>query len=89
MSGLCEFCGRWGELERHHLIGGTANRKNSERYGLTIMLCIKCHTDAHEDPATYKTLHKYGQRKFMTEQNAKVEDFIRVFGKNYLEDVDG
>jgi hypothetical protein len=29
-------------------------------------------------------LHQYGQEKAMREQGWIVEDFIKVFGKNYL-----
>jgi hypothetical protein len=29
-------------------------------------------------------LHKYGEEKAMREQGWSVEDFIKVFGKNYL-----
>lgn len=52
-------------MEEHHIFGGTANRRKSERYGLTV-------------------LHQYGQRKYMEEQDATVEDFRREFGRNYL-----
>ncbi len=84
MNRNCELCGKWSACHRHHLIGGTANRKNAERYNLTMYLCPDCHRNAHEDPGIYKMLHQYGERKFMREQDATVEDFIRVFGKNYL-----
>ena len=86
MSGLCEFCGRWGELERHHLIGGTANRRIADKYGLTMMLCQNCHKAAHRDINVYRLLHQTAQKRWMKQQNATVEEFILVFGKNYLED---
>ena len=30
-------------------------------------------------------LHEYGQKKFMNEQGATIDEFRAVFGKNYLE----
>lgn len=86
--GQCFLCGRWGNLEIHHIFGG-ANRKKSQKYGLTVALCgIKCHREGkravHRYNKTAQKLHKYGQRKFMKEQGATVEDFRKMFGKNYL-----
>lgn len=89
MRGECALCGRWAELERHHMIGGTANRRLSEQYGLVIYLCAECHRTgkhaAHRDKGTQILLHRMAQRTWMEEQNATVEDFIHVFGKNFLE----
>ena len=87
----CFLCGRNGSqdrLDRHHIFG-SANRKKSERYGLVVHLCHHdCHifgTNAvHKNAETMLALHQYGQRKAMREQGWSVEDFIRVFGKNYL-----
>ncbi len=87
-DGYCWLCGRWGRLEEHHIFGG-AYRKKSTKYGLTVFLCgDRCHRNgpqaAHNCRETAQRLHEYGQRKFMREQNATVEDFRREFGKNYL-----
>lgn len=84
MNQECELCGRWADCDRHHLIGGTANRKNAEKYGLVMYLCRDCHRKAHEDPETYNKLHRRGQLMFMTNQHATTDEFIRVFGKSYL-----
>lgn len=29
-------------------------------------------------------LHEYGQKKWMDENNGTIEDFIKIFGRNYL-----
>jgi hypothetical protein len=87
----CFLCGRNGSQDRldvHHIFGG-ANRKKSERYGLVVHLCHHdCHifgeTAAHKNAETMLALHQYGQRKAMQENGWSVEDFIKVFGKNYL-----
>lgn len=88
-NGYCFRCRRWGQLEEHHLFGGS-NRKKSTKYKLTVFLCADCHRvgaeAAHRSGKTMQELHEYGQRKFMRENNATVEDFIRLFGRNYLDD---
>jgi hypothetical protein len=43
----CEICGRYDYLEEHHLIPGIANRKISDKYGLTINICRACHQNIH------------------------------------------
>ena len=30
MYGQCWKCGKWGQMERHHIFEGGANRKKSE-----------------------------------------------------------
>lgn len=56
-------------MEEHHIFGGTANRRKSERYGLTVLLCGEsCHRNgtraAHRCKETALALHQYGQRKY-------------------------
>ena len=87
----CWLCGKNGStqpLDRHHIFGG-ANRKKSEKYGLTVDLCHNtCHLfgpdAAHNNADTARELHEYGQKKAMDEQGWTREDFIREFGKNYI-----
>ena len=43
----CYLCDRKTCLERHHVLGGVANRKLSEKYGLWVWLCHDCHTGAN------------------------------------------
>lgn len=89
----CWLCGRNGfydPLDRHHIFGGP-NRKKSEKYGLVVYLCHHdCHIfgedAAHRNAATMLKIRQYGQRKAMQENGWTVQDFIREFGRNYLED---
>lgn len=87
MRGNCFWCGRWDELERHHIFGGP-NRKKSEKYNLVVDLCARCHREgpeaAHKNRDTALKLHQYGQRKYMEQKPATTEMFISEFGKNYL-----
>lgn len=87
---LCGANGTCDPLDKHHIFGG-ANRKLSDKYGLTVYLChFKCHENGkkavHRCRETADKLHRYGQKKFMREQGATVEEFRLIFGKNYLDD---
>ena len=92
MNNRCWLCGRNGasdHLDRHHIFGGPYRAK-SEAYGLVVPLCHnRCHIfgpDAvHRSAETMKLVREYGQRKAMRENNWTTEDFIREFGRNYLE----
>ena len=92
----CWLCGRNGAndpLDRHHIFGG-ANRDKSEKYGLVVYLChSRCHIfgkyAVHRCAATMQQLREHGQRKAMEENNWTVNDFVSIFGKNYLEAGDG
>lgn len=71
-----------------HIFGG-ARRPLSEKYGLVVDLCgNRCHRlgeySAHQNKEVADYLHKYGQRKAMTEQGWSTAEFIGIFGKNYL-----
>ncbi|MBR5094114.1 MAG: hypothetical protein IK095_03380 [Oscillospiraceae bacterium] len=87
----CWLCGRNGSadpLDRHHIFGGPY-RKSSERYGLVVYLChSSCHIfgpqAVHSCPETMRSLRAWGQRKAMREQGWNLDQFIRIFGKNYL-----
>ena len=89
----CWLCGRNGShdpLDTHHIFSG-AYRKKSDRYGLTVRLCHEsCHIfgpyAVHRNAETNRELKRWGQRKAMKENNWTIPDFIREFGKNYLEE---
>lgn len=90
-KGTCWLCGLEGPTEEHHIFGGTRNRKLSGRYGLTVYLCPRCHRDSregvHADRGKMLLLHRTGQRAF--ERSHSRDEFVGLFGKNYLEDGDG
>lgn len=89
----CFLCKRtetaYNRLERHHIFGN-AYRDKSEHYGLVVYLCgERCHRlgrlSAHQNSEVTDYLHKYGQKKAMTEQGWSKEEFMEIFGRNYLE----
>ena len=87
MTGLCEICGEWHPLERHHVFGG-ANRKKSEKYGLVANLCHKHHNEppdgVHHNWANNLRLKQKYQRIF--EETHTRAEFMQEFGKNYIQE---
>lgn len=75
-------------LHEHHIFGGDPNRSHSEEYGLKVYLCVEHHQTGklavHRCKETQDLLHKIGQRAF--EERYSRQQFIEVFGKNYLEE---
>lgn len=81
----CYLCGRRYGLETHHVLGGTANRKISDKYGLTVLLCHQCHTG--KEGAQYNRdlnfrLKREAQEAFEREHSR--EEWMGLFRKNYL-----
>ena len=81
----CFVCGRYG-TEIHHIFFGSANRKLSTKYGMVVGLCYNHHRGqqgVHNGNVELdRELKKMAQRRFM--EIYKDEDFLAVFGKNYL-----
>ena len=85
----CFICGGnggyWG-LDEHHVFGGFANRKLSEKYGLKVYICHdKCHLNGvHKDEKLNQTLKAAVQKIAMLHYGWTEDQFIKIFGKNYL-----
>lgn len=83
---VCYICFRETPYtELHHIFGGTANRKKSDKAGLTVHLCYECHRGSHGvhmDALSADYLHRLGQ--FEYEKTHSREEFRKVFGKSYL-----
>ena len=76
-------------MDKHHIFGGPYRGK-SEKYGLHVYLCHnRCHIygnmSVHQNQKTMRQLKRYGQLKAMKENGWSTDDFIREFGKNYVE----
>ena len=92
-KGSCYLCGRnkYAELyglDEHHIFGG-ADRKKSEKYGLKVFLCHdRCHengeSSVHRNREVSDKLRAEAQRAAMDRYGWSREDFIDVFGKNYI-----
>ena len=87
MEGYCFLCGRYGTMEMHHVFNGALKRK-SERYGAVVPLCHSCHNEppegVHFNVENAKALKQALQGKIMQEQGWGIEDWLAVFGKNYI-----
>lgn len=73
-------------LHEHHVFGGTANRKISEREGLKVYLCPEHHVigpDAvHNNSSLMRMLQRDGQKVY--EKSHSREDFLKTFGRLYI-----
>ena len=81
----CFVCGSVRELELHHIMHGTANRRLSTRYQLTCWLCRAHHTGrfgVHRNAELNKRLQAEAQMAF--ERSHSHGEWMTIFGKNYL-----
>ena len=94
-KGFCYMCFRYTPTEKHHIFGGTANRRLSEEDGLWVYLCQECHNipprGVHFNPYRREWLQKAGQRAYENNLIAKGMPpaearaaFMQRYGKNYL-----
>lgn len=89
----CYLCGEesnWvdGKLELHHVFHGTANRKKSTEWGLTVRLhAFKCHrtggNSVHKNREMDLKLMKDGQEAFEAVHGDR-DLFRHEFGKSIL-----
>ena len=81
----CYECGRFTNLQIHHCLHGTANRKLADEDGLTVYLCYKCHKVLHEKSKEMDLKYmRLAERAFLDFYNKTIEEFIERYGKNYL-----
>lgn len=78
----CFICRTTIGLHEHHVIHGTANRKQSETYGLKVFLCATHHRMVHADRKLDLSLMCFAQNEF--EKTHSREEFRQIFGKSYL-----
>ena len=89
----CFLTGSKVWVERHHCFYGfTGNRPLAEEYGLIMPISHYLHEEKglHVNDALDLQIKQYAQRQF-EEQLGTREEFMRIFGKNYImdDDVDG
>lgn len=84
----CFICETPLNLHRHHIFYGTANRKLSEEYGCWVYLCENHHNWSNKGVHFNKELDRYLKRICQIKWEKRYgtrEDFIRIFGRNYLD----
>ena len=87
---ICYLCGANGTMDAlhwHHVFGGP-NRRNSEKFGLKVRLCgQKCHENGpnavHRNKEINHMIKAAGQQAFESVHGDR-QEFVRLFGKNYL-----
>lgn len=82
----CYICKTTQNLHKHHVFGGTANRKLSEKYKMFVYLCGPDHNMSNKGIHFNKKmdfrLKQIYQQKFMSMYPDL--NFVKIFGKNYL-----
>lgn len=82
----CYVTHRTDGLQRHHVIYGTANRRKSDKYGLTVWLRPEWHTGQTGVHGGNKELDLKLKQLAQTEFEKVYghEKWMNVFGRNYL-----
>lgn len=93
-DGTCYLCiklegnYRLQQVEEHHVVFGTANRRKSEKYGLKVYLCHRHH---EHDGGAFAVHRNKDVRNFLCEQAQRTFErkypdlsFLAEFGRNYL-----
>lgn len=79
----CSICGSfYSHLDKDEIFGGR-NRQNSMKYGFILYLCRDCHIKKTNDEKLALKFKKEAQKYFEKNIGSR-EEFIKIFGKNYL-----
>lgn len=83
----CYVTGSTINLHKHHIFNAS-NRKHSEKYGLWVYLRADWHNmsdyGVHFNKDLRQRLQAQAQEKAMEYYGWNIEDFIKIFGRNYL-----
>lgn len=73
-------------LQEHHVMPGTANRKLAEHWGLKVYLCLQHHTvggfAVHNNADIKRLLQQKAQEMFETKYSHQL--WMQVFGRSYI-----
>lgn len=82
------MCGTRYNIHDHHIFFGKPNRQLSEKRGLKVFLCVRHHTGSnyavHNNRVLDLKLKRLAQQ-YYEENYGSREEFIKEFGKNYLD----
>ena len=79
----CYYC-KAPKNDLHEIFGG-CRRQVSMKYGLVLPLCRNCHSRIENDEEIKLEMKKKAELKFFEiYQPFGIDDFIKIFGKNYL-----
>lgn len=80
---MCCNCGSMSNMTKHEIFEGR-NRRNSMIYGFVIPLCLRCHRLLQDDK-DFNLKWKKKSQKYFEEFIGERQDFIKIFGRNYLD----
>lgn len=83
----CFVCRAKIGLNEHHVIYGRGKRQLSEKHGLKVYLCAYHHTGdkgVHFNKKLDLELKQEAEKCWINLNHKSIEQFIEVFGKNYL-----
>ena len=83
-SKVCFLCGYMGNLEKHHVWHGTANRRLADVDGLWVWLCRSCHRQVHDFGWHDRELMAVGEKAWLKHYGKGIPEFIERYGKNVL-----
>ena len=83
-NGKCYVCYLETDTARHEVFYGTANRKNSKKYGAWVDVCPSCHARIHAHPNSGFDLHLKRNAQWLFERTHSREEFMKIFGKSWL-----
>lgn len=88
-SGICAFCGKPAEAE-HHLVFGSAMRALSDKDGLTVPVCNKCHNLREKSGMANDTMiiHNNSMAEIMSKMIGQLA-FEKQFYKNVCDAIRG
>ena len=82
---VCVVCGN-PNVQKHHVLYGTANRKIADKHGYIIPLCYEHHIGGngiHRNRGMALRWMELAQIHYEKHKGTR-EDFIREFGRSYL-----
>lgn len=84
----CFICKTKKSLHSHHIFFGKGCRQLSEEHGLKIWLCPMHHVGSkngvHFNKSFDNELKSMAEQVWLETNSKTKDDFIKVFGKNYL-----
>lgn len=85
----CFLCGTTNNIHIHEVFFGK-NRQSSIKEHLYVGLCGEHHNlsnnSVHHNHEIDLKLKRYAEKIWLVKNKKTIEDFIKIFGKNYLEE---
>lgn len=82
----CYICGSVRGIQEHHCVSGS-NRKNADKYGLMVDLCVECHLNGsmavHKCHESQLKLIRKAEMVFLGRGHT-LDEWMAIFHKNWL-----